>query len=589
MSSPLEPSAPARLPSPLDNVAIATGRIDVGTIVKLEGTPHALAHTVLEGHRFAVRPIPRGAALLSWAEAPSGRALRDIALGEYVCNQLMLTGMAGREIAGVVLPAEPNFYDRIVPFAFDEAAFQPADQVPVLPEAQAETFLGYPRGGGRGVGTRNYIVILGTTSRTASYARDLAERLQPLALQRPGFDGIVAVGHTEGDGPGQPNNLNELRRALAGFMVNPNVGAVLAVDYGTEPVNNSVVRDFMAGAGYPLSFVPHRFLTLSGGLAASLAQGEAIIRAWLPEVAAQSRQKVPLSGLRIGLQCGGSDAFSGVSANPLLGKVGREVVRHGGAVNLAETDELVGAESYILSRVKDLATARLFLEKIARFKERLGWHGATVEGNPSAGNRLRGLYNIVLKSLGAAMKKDPEVRLDHVIDYAELMRAPGFYFMDSPGNDLESVAGQVGAGCNMIFFTTGNGSITNFPFVPTIKITSTTRRHQLLINEMDVNAGAYLDGRPMEKLAEEMFGLVREVASGQRSKGELARHSQVSIWRNWRQTDSSLRHRHFAGTCRFRPESRSGWFRPSAPAAPRSLSRVLRPRRVVAGPPIASA
>ena len=538
MPTPLELSSLARLPSPVDNVAIAIHRIDVGTVVMIDGAPRTFAHTVLEGHRFAVRPITQGSEMLSWG-LPFGLALRDITPGEYACNQFAIDALAARHIAGVVLPPAPNFDNRIVPFAFNAATFRPAAQVAPASDSASQTFLGYPRTLGRGVGTRNTVVILGTTSRSASYARQLADRLKPLARVHPTIDGIVAIAHTEGDGPALPNNLPELLRTLSGFIVNPNVGAVLIVDQGVGAVNNALLRDYMVKAGYPLEAVTHQFLTLNGSLSAGFAAGEAIVRGWLPIVAAQRREATPLSGLRIGLQCGGSDAFSGISGNPLVGEVGKKVIAYGGAVNLAETDELVGAESYVLSRVKDLATAQSFLAKIARFKERLSWHGATVEGNPSAGNRLRGLYNIVLKSLGAAIKKHADVRLDHVLDYAQLMRAPGFYFMDSPGNDLESIAGQIAAGCNMLWFTTGNGSITNFPFVPTIKITTTTRRHELLINEMDVNAGAYLEGKPMAQLADEMFALVRAVASGQRSKGEQAGHSQVSIWRNWQQTDAT--------------------------------------------------
>jgi altronate dehydratase len=241
----------------------------------------------------------------------------------------------------------------------------------------------------------------------------------------------------------------------------------------------------------------------------------------------------------VALQCGGSDAFSGVSGNPLAGALVHETVRQGGSGNLCETEELVGAEAYVLSNVKDLPTARSLLTKIEGFKQRLGWHGVTPESNPSAGNKLRGLYNIVLKSLGAAHKKDPRTRVDSVIDYAEPMTAPGFYFMNSPGNDLEGIAGQIGAGCNLLLFVTGNGSITNFPFVPTLKITTTTRRHELLIHEMDINAGRYLDGESMESLAAESFDLVLATASGRKTKGEHAGHSQVSLWRNWRQTDTS--------------------------------------------------
>jgi altronate dehydratase len=215
------------------------------------------------------------------------------------------------------------------------------------------------------------------------------------------------------------------------------------------------------------------------------------------------------------------------------------VIRHGGSASLAETDELIGAESYILANTRDVATAQRFLEKIAVFKERVAWHGHSAEGNPTGGNKYRGLYNIAIKSIGAARKKDPDVRLDYVIDYSEPMTEPGYYFMDSPGNDLESIAGQVASGCNLIFFTTGNGSITNFPFVPTIKFVTTTGRWNLLSKDMDVNAGRYLDGASMEELGMETFQYTVSVASGTRSVGERAGHSQVSIWRDWQQTDGS--------------------------------------------------
>jgi altronate dehydratase len=530
--------AVGRLPAPGDNVAIALGRIEAGSRIVIDGTPRNVVGTILEGHRFAVRPIARGAELLSWGR-PFGIALSDIGPGEYVCNRAVIEILSKRNLAGAELPASPNFEDRVVPYVFDESIFRPGRQVDAAPDAGKRSFLGFPRPGSRGAGTRNTIVILGVTSRAAAFARQLAERLQPLARVFPALDGIVAIAHTEGDGREQPNNRDELLRTLAGFMVHPNVGAVLAVDYGVEAVHGGVLRDFMVEAGYPLADVPHRFLTIRNGLAAALAEGEAIVRGWLPSVGNLKRAAVPLSNLRVALQCGGSDAFSGVSANPLVGVAGRHVVRHGGSVNLAETDELVGAESYILANVRDAATARRFLGMIARFKERLSWHGSTVEGNPSGGNRLRGLYNIVLKSLGAAMKKDPAVRLDYVIDYAEPMTRSGFFFMNSPGNDLEGIAGQVAAGCTMILFTTGNGSVTNFPFVPTVKVTSTSRRHRLLANEMDFNAGEYLDGAPMEPLGEGLFSLMQEVAGGLRTRGERAGHSQVSIWRNWRQTDTS--------------------------------------------------
>jgi altronate dehydratase len=535
MSLPLPFQAVGRLPAPGDNVAIAIRTLDAGTVIDLDGAPRTLAFTVLEGHRFAVRAIAPGEALLSWG-LPFGHAITPILPGDYVCNASMLEALAVRRLT-FALPAKANFADHLVPFVLDETTITPAP--PVKLAADVRTFAGYRRPGKRGVGTRNTIVILGTTSRTASFARQLTARLQALARVFPALDGIVAVAHTEGGGPGEPNNSAEVLRALAGFMVHPNVGAVLAVDYGVEPITNARLREFMVARGYALADVPHAFLSIRAGLAAALAEGEAIVRGWLPTVAALLRTPEPVSALRVALQCGGSDAFSGVSGNPLAGSIVHEVVRHGGIGVLCETDEIAGAEAYVMKNVRDVATARALLGCIDRFRERLAWHGITPESNPSAGNKFRGLYNITLKSLGAVHKKDPRTRVDHVIDYADPLTAPGFYFMNSPGNDLEGIAGQVGAGCNLFLFVTGNGSITNFPFVPTLKVTTTTRRHQLLIHEMDINAGRYLDGESMEALTAESFDLLIATASGQKSRGEHAGHAQASLWRNWRQTDAS--------------------------------------------------
>jgi altronate dehydratase len=320
-------------------------------------------------------------------------------------------------------------------------------------------------------------------------------------------------------------------------MVNPNVGAVLVLDHGgEEAVTNRMLGSYLEEHRYPIDDVPYEFMSLEGSFRRDLERAKSVVHGWLEEVDTARRTEEPASELRIGLQCGGSDAFSGISANPLVAWVSREVVRNGGIANLAETDELIGAEHFVLENVKDLDTARRFLSTVERFKERVSWHGQTAEDNPSGGNNYRGLYNISIKSLGAAMKKHHDVRIDRIIEYAERMDEGGFYFMDSPGNDLESVAGQVASGANMIFFTTGNGSITNFPFVPTIKFVTTTDRYELLSKDMDVNAGAYLDGTPMDELGRETFERTLRAASGERTVGERAGHSQVSIWRDWKQT-----------------------------------------------------
>ncbi|RKU22917.1 altronate hydrolase [Candidatus Poribacteria bacterium] len=526
----------ARLPSPGDNVGIATQTLESGTRIRYNGQQFQLSHTLLEGHRFAVQPISETEPLLSWG-LPFGFATRPISPGDYVCNQKMIDSLSIRNLP-FELPEIPNFSDKMAPYQLDEAEFRAGKQVPR--HAHERPFLGYQRPGNRGVGTRNYIVVMGTTARTSGFARRLADMCSVGGVCTPdtfpNIDGIVAVTHTEGGESQTPNNIDMLLRTLAGFTVHPNIGAILLVDYGTESVTNEMLKAYMEREGYTLNDVVHHFHRLQGSFDTDLAGGAEIIDGWLDAVNSVPRTEQSLEHLKIALQCGGSDAFSGVSGNPLAAYVAKEVIRYGGCANLAETDELIGSEAYVLQNARDLPTARKFLNTIERFKTRAAWHGHSTEANPSGGNNFRGLYNIAIKSIGAAMKRHPEVRLDYVIDYSQLMEKSGYYFMDSPGNDLESIAGQVASGSNMIFFVTGNGSITNFPFVPTIKIVTTTGRYEMLEKDMDVNAGAYLDGTPMEALGESMLDLTVDVASGERSVGEKAGHSQVSLWRDWKQT-----------------------------------------------------
>lgn len=524
-----------RLPTPGDNAAIAARRLDAGTEFVYQDSVVKLSHTVLEGHRFAVEPIPRDAWLKSWG-LPFGKAVKSIEPGEYLCNAGILQALKLRS-PDFELPERANFQDYRQPYELDEQAFRAGTQVARY--EKPGSFEGYPRPGGRGVGTRNDIVILATTSNTASFAKALESRLAGVADRYTNIDGIAAVTHTEGGGSGVPNNLEFVLRVLAGFIVHPNVGAVLAVDFGSEVLTNAMLEQYLRDNGYPLDAVLHRFYSLTGSFDASLDETERILRDWLEPVNDMRRSLQPLAEIRIALQCGGSDAFSGISGNPLAAWTAKEFIRHGASAALAETDELIGAEPYVLANTRDLDTARRFLHKIEIFKERIGWHGYNAEGNTSGGNKLRGLYNNALKSIGAARKKDPDVCLDYVIDYGQRMTSAGYYFMDSPGNDLESIAGQVAAGCNVIYFITGNGSITNFPFVPTVKFITTTGRWDLLSSDMDVNAGRYQDGTPLAELGQDTFRYTVDVASGKRTVGEKAGHSQVSIWRDWRQSDGT--------------------------------------------------
>lgn len=520
-----------RLPDPTDNCAIAIRDLPAGMDVQTCDRSFTLSHSVLEGHRFAIETIPAGTELTSWSQR-FGVAARDIRPGDYVMNEGVQVELAHRQL-GFALPSQPNFDNKITPYHFDDANFVPAPPLPRHREMRH--FMGYPRGGGRGVGTRNIIVILGASSLVAGFVRTLSQLTASMAAGYANVDAIVPVAHTEG-GHSNPNNRELLLRTLAGFIVHPNVGAVVALDFGAEAITNADLRAYLRENDYPLDAVLHCFHSLSPGFAANVAWFKELLAEWLPRVNRIERSPQPVSALKIALQCGGSDAFSGISGNPLAAWVAKEVIRYGGSANLAETDELIGSEAYILDKVERLETARRFLATVERFKEWVGWHGQTAEGNPSGGNKYRGLYNIYLKSLGAAAKRHPDAPLHDVIEYSQLMTSGGFYFMDSPGNDLESVAGQVASGCNMIFFVTGNGSITNFPFVPTIKFVTTTARFELLKNDMDVNAGEYLDGVPLDDLGARTLDLTIDVAGGQLSVGEQAGHHQVQIWRDWQLT-----------------------------------------------------
>ena len=524
MTSPARrPAAPpvvARLAADADNVAVALSTLPAGQEIRHRGALR-LAHPVLEGHRFAVTGIRRGEALLSWGY-PFGTALRDIAPGDWIRNAGMIEALAQRDLPQE-LPADANFRDQPLDQSARLEEVAPAEP---LPAAAGMSFAGYDRGE-RGFGTRNYVIVLAVNSHAGAAAAALAARLDRRARAIGGIDGVAPVAHTEGGGPEPPNNRELLLRTLVGFLVHPNVAGAVVLDHPAGAVRWADVTGCAAARARRLDRVP--IVAATAGDPIDDAAAQALLRT----AAAARRSDLPLSALNVALQCGGSDAFSGISGNPLAGAVARRVIAAGGAAILAETDELIGAERYVLSSVKDRPTAAAFLERVERFKAWTARHGQSAAANPSGGNKLRGLYNITLKSIGAAAKKAPDVPLAGVVDYAAPVAGPGLHFMDSPGNDLESVAGQVASGANLIFFVTGNGSITNFPFAPTVKFVTTTPRYRLLPREMDVNAGRYLDGEPMEELTGEVLTQTLRVASGERTKGELAGHSQVSIWRDW--------------------------------------------------------
>jgi len=523
----------ARLPMYGDNAAIALKNLGAGTNIDYNGKILTLDYDVLEGHRFAVRKINNGEYLLSW-RVPYGKATEDILPGAWLRNSKIIDCLSSLK------PDFPeltdNFIDEIPEFKLEDITKSDttiqANSIANSHSGIGYWFSGYKRKG-RGTGTRNYLAVMGTTAKSAGWAEELVRRHKHLADDYKNIDGIIAVTHTEGV---NPNNQELVLRTLAGFVAHPNVGAIIIADYGSDLITKDKLEHYMRQNKYLLDDIPHCFLTIRE-FESSLEQAKKSMVSLLKKANVKGRDKAAISELNIALQCGGSDAFSGISANPLMSLIAKTVIQNGGAANLAETDELIGAEHFVISNVRDQETAKKFINTQKRYKEMASWHGVSAESNPSAGNVFRGLANIYLKSLGAAMKKHPDVCLDYVIDYAEPMSQPGFYFMDSPGNDPESVAGQVASGCNLVFFSTGNGSTMKFPFVPTIKIVTTTDRYRMMPDDMDVNAGKYLDGMPMDDLKDETLELMLKVASGEKTVGEKAHHKpQTQIWRGWRQS-----------------------------------------------------
>lgn len=309
--------------------------------------------------------------------------------------------------------------------------------------------------------------------------RNAAEECQKEYMKAPqeNMDGVVCCVHTEGSVETQPLNKDKILRTLAGFLIHPNVGASVIVYNNSfscllsvmrsDVVNRDSILQAVQAIGYDPQSLPVKWISLEDTVAdPSLLP--ATIRSVIPQALAAQRSAQPVASLCLALQCGGSDAFSGITANPLQGSIAEKVIHRGGSAILAETDELIGADAYILDKVKDVATARQFMATQARYEHTANVMGVSAQANPSGGNFYRGLYNIAIKSLGAAMKKTANTRLEGVLEYSERIGAngAGYYFMDTPGNDIESVTGQVAGGCTVILFSTGNGSITNFPFVP---------------------------------------------------------------------------------------------------------------------------
>lgn len=450
------------------------------------------------GHKIAARLIKAGEPILKY-NVCIGFAAADIQPGSYVHSH----NVSFQE------------YERDYAFGRD---YQPV--VPVEAGRQA-SFDGIVRADGR-VGTRNYLGILSTVNCSATVVRKIAEWFTAERLADfPNVDGVVAFSHSLGCGmemSGEPMDL--LRRTMAGYARHANLGAALIVGLGCERNQLNGLLDTQSLQPGPLlrTFVMQE----SGGTRQTIEAGIAAVMELLPQVNRVERRPVPASHLTVGLQCGGSDGFSSITANPALGAAVDLLVHHGGTAILSETPEIYGVEHTLTRRAASRAVGEKLLERVRWWKEDYSvGRDVQINGAVSPGNQMGGLANIFEKSLGSSMKGGTGPLME-VYRYAEPVTQHGLVFMDTPGYDPVSATGQIAGGANLIAFTTGRGSMFGAKPVPSVKLATNSPMYRRLEEDMDLNCGTILDGeKTIEQVGEEIFQLMLRTASGKASKSEL--------------------------------------------------------------------
>lgn len=355
---------------------------------------------------------------------------------------------------------------------------------------------------------------------SATVARFIAEEVRRSGLldEYPNIDGIIPLVHGTGCGIDYNGETFEiLKRTTWGYACNPNMAGVVVVGLGCEGFQ---IARLMEAYGIKESDTFRTFtIQESGGTRKTVAAGVDAVRAMLPIAAKAQRETVPASELVVALQCGGSDGYSGITANVALGLAADILVKHGGTAVLAETPEIYGAEHLLTRRAATREVGEKLVEIIRWWEDYTSRNRMSMDNNPSPGNKAGGLTTILEKSLGAAAKGG-STTLKAVYRYAEPITEKGFVFMDSPGYDPVSVTGQVAGGCNIVCFTTGRGSAYGCKPSPSIKLATNSDVYHRMIDDMDINCGDILDGVPLEEKAKEIFEKILRVASGERSKSE---------------------------------------------------------------------
>ena len=481
--------------NPEDNVAVAISELASGTSLKDFGL--SCLDTIPAGHKIALRTIHTGEAIKKYGQV-IGFASNNIPAGGHVHTQNCRMG----------------------DFSRDYAMGMDAVETCYVPEEERLTFQGFVRDDGK-VGTRNYIGVLATVSCSVSVARLIANGVPEERLSHfPRVDGIVSLGHGSGCGMADDNEgFSLLQRTLAGYARNPNFAAILLVGLGCEVNNLDCFLENRSLQTGPML----RTLNIqdTGGSRETVMRGIEAITDMLEEANCVERQRVSASHLVLGLECGGSDAYSGITANPALGAAVDCLVQAGGTAILSETPEIYGAEHLLTRRANHPKIAEKLIERIHWWEAHTARFGGAINNNPTPGNKAGGLTTILEKSLGAAAKGGT-TNLTEVYGYAEPVSARGLVFMDTPGYDTVSVTGMIAGGANLVCFTTGRGTVCGFKPVPTLKLASNTGMYQRLKDDMDVNCGKILDGSAtIKEMGEDIFHLILDTASGKPTKSEL--------------------------------------------------------------------
>lgn len=493
--------------NPEDNVAVAKTKIDAGTVVKWQGRMISVCEDIPAGHRFALVDLPFGTPVKQYGQ-PFAKSL-GIKVGERITRERISNEIPSRSVSPTS-KAKPTNY---------------------LPKEQIPTWQGYRRKEGK-FGTRNYILVAPTSMCASTEAIQIAMRAEFVLWSHqefPNVSGIVALPHNKGCGCPSGTPVEMTMKVLARYIDHPNVAAAIVIELGCEKTNLDAFRKYIE----PLSDKkPIKTISIQdcGGTQATVRKGLEIVGEFLELANQCQREPVYASELILGVKCGGSDAFSGITANPALGFAADLLIRCRGTVIMTEIPEIYGAEHLLAERAKDEEVAKQIIEVVDWFRKYVGTFGHDLDENPSPGNIEGGLVNIAIKSLGAIAKAGTS-RIEGVIDYADLPTGKGLYLMQGPGYDQESTPGLVAAGAQIVAFTTGRGTTIGNAIAPVVKISSNTQTFERMKNDIDINAGTILEGlETIEQVGERIFNELLAIASGKPCKAELNGHREFQIW-----------------------------------------------------------